>query len=251
MTELTSGAILGIFLIFCRVGGCLMVAPGFSSSRIPLQIRLFIALAVSLAVAPVVLSSIRLESLSQSPFTLLRWIAMEGLTGFLIGLLGRVYFLALETMLTAVSMALGIGSMPGAPIDDNEPLPAISSLIMMVATAALFLSDLHWELFRGLIASYARLPMGEGFGTQLSLAQLVDQVGDAFVLTLRISSPFILYSVVANLATGLANKMVPQIPVFFLATPFIMLGGLFIMYFAAHDYVILFMEAFAAWLRNG
>jgi len=229
-----------------------MIVPGFSSSRIPLQVRLFIALAVSLAVAPVVLTGVRLDTLlGQSPFTMFRWIAMEGLTGFLIGLLGRIYFLALETMLTAVAMAIGIGSIPGSPIDDNEPLPAISSLIMMIATAALFLSDLHWELFRGLIASYSRLPMGEGFGTQVSLTRLVDQAGDAFVLTLRISSPFILYSVIANLATGLANKMTPQIPVFFLATPFIMLGGFFIMYFAAHDYVILFMDAFAAWLKNG
>jgi flagellar biosynthesis protein FliR len=42
-----------------------------------------------------------------------------------------------------------------------------------------------------------------------------------------------------------------QIPVYFLATPFVMLGGLLVMYFAAHDYVLLFMEAFSTWLRNG
>jgi flagellar biosynthesis protein FliR len=30
-----------------------------------------------------------------------------------------------------------------------------------------------------------------------------------------------------------------------------MLGGLLIVYFAASDYVLLFMEAFATWLRDG
>jgi flagellar biosynthetic protein FliR len=30
-----------------------------------------------------------------------------------------------------------------------------------------------------------------------------------------------------------------------------MLGGLIIMYFAAQDYVLLFMDAFSTWLRNG
>jgi flagellar biosynthesis protein FliR len=140
--------------------------------------------------------------------------------------------------------------MPGTPIDEAEPLPAISSMIMMVATAAIFLSDLHWELFRGLVASYSRVPVGRGFGAQSSLTDLVDQIGTAFVLALRISSPFLLYSVIVNLVAGLANKLTPQIPVFFTATPFIMFGGFFVTYFAAHDYVLLFMEAFASWLRE-
>lgn len=251
MTDVTTDILLGIFLIFCRVGGCLLIAPGFSSNRIPLHVRLFIALTTSLALAPVLLEKVRGEVTALVPAEMLASIGSELLTGLLIGLLGRVYFLALQTMLNAVAMALGLGGMPGAPIDESEPLPPISSFIMMTATAILFLSDLHWELYRGLVASYARLPMGEGFGVRLSLTQLVDQVGVAFVLALRISSPFILYSVIVNLAVGLTNKLTPQLPVYFLATPFVMVGGLLIMYFAANDYVLLFMDAFSTWLRDG
>ncbi len=228
-----------------------MIVPGFSSYRIPVQVRLFIALSVSLALSPVLLEPVRAGIASQAPAQMLVSIGSELLTGLLIGLLGRVYFLALQTLLGAVAMALGLGGMPGTPIDESEPLPPISSFIMMVATAVLFLSDLHWEIFRGLIASYSRLPMGELLVTRISLTQLVDQIGIAFVLALRISSPFILYSVVVNLAVGLTNKLTPQIPVYFLATPFVMLGGLLIMYFAASDYVLLFMEAFSTWLRDG
>jgi flagellar biosynthetic protein FliR len=250
VSQVTPEILLGIFLIFCRIGGCLMIAPGFSSSRIPMQVRLFIGLATSLALAPVLLEKVRAGITSQVPAAILVYIGSELLTGILIGLLGRVYFLALQTMLSAVAMALSF-AMPGTPIDEAEPLPPISSFIMMAATAVLFLSDLHWELFRGIIASYSRLPLGEGLGMRLSLTQLVDQIGVAFVLALRISSPFILYSVIVNLAVGLTNKLTPQIPVYFLATPFIMIGGLLIVYFAASDYVLLFMEAFSTWLRDG
>jgi flagellar biosynthetic protein FliR len=250
VNQVTPEILLGIFLIFCRIGGCLMIAPGFSSSRIPMQVRLFIGLATSLALAPVLLEKVRAGITSQVPTAILVYIGSELLTGLLIGLLGRVYFLALQTMLSAVAMALSF-AMPGTPIDEAEPLPPISSFIMMAATAVLFLSDLHWELFRGIIASYSRLPLGEGLGMRLSLTQLVDQIGVAFVLALRISSPFILYSVIVNLAVGLTNKLTPQIPVYFLATPFIMIGGLLIVYFAASDYVLLFMEAFSTWLRDG
>jgi flagellar biosynthetic protein FliR len=228
-----------------------MIAPGLSSNRIPVQARLFLALATSLALAPVLLERIMASVSAQAPAEMLVAIGSESLTGLLIGLLGRVYFLALQTMLSAVAMALGLGGMPGTPIDEAEPLPPISSFMMMVATAVLFMSDLHWELFRGLVASYSRLPVGQVLGGQVSLTQLVDQIGAAFVLALRISSPFILYSVVVNLAIGLTNKLTPQIPVYFLATPFVMMGGFLIVYFAAQDYVLLFMEAFAAWLRSG
>jgi flagellar biosynthesis protein FliR len=251
VTEASSEILVGIFLIFCRVGGCLLIAPGFSSFRIPMQVRLFIALTTSLALAPVLLTKISTGATDLAPATMLVSIGSELLTGLLIGLLGRVYFLALQTMLSAVAMALSLGGMPGTPIDEAEPLPPISSFIMMAATAILFFTDLHWELYRGIVESYTRLPMGVGFGTRLSLNQLVDQITAAFVLALRISSPFILYSVIVNLAVGLTNKLTPQIPVYFLATPFIMLGGLFIMYFAAQDYVLLFMDAFSTWLRNG
>lgn len=228
----------------------MLIAPAFSSNRIPPQVRLFLALTVSLALAPVLMDKIRSGIAGQAPAVTLTWIASELLVGLLIGLLGRVYFLALQTMLGAVSMAIGYGGMPGTPIDEAEPLPAVSSLIMMVATAVIFLSDLHWELLRGLIASYSRVPVGQSFAVQSSLTELMDQVGVAFVLALRISSPFLIYSVIVNLVAGLANKLTPQIPVFFIATPFVMFGGLFVMYFAAHDYVLLFIEAFTSWLRD-
>lgn len=227
-----------------------MIAPGLSSDRIPPQIRLFIALAVSLAISPVLLEDVRRGISGQTPTVTMMWIASELLVGFLVGLLGRIYFLALQTMLNAVAMALGFGGMPGTPIEETEPLPAISSLIMMVATSIIFLADLHWELFRGLIASYSRMPMGQGLGFQSSLMEVVDQVEVAFVVALRVSSPFLVYSVIVNLVAGLTNKLTPQIPVFFIATPFVMLGGLFVMYFAAHDYVLLFIEAFSGWLRG-
>jgi len=250
VSQVTTDILLGIFLIFCRIGGCMLIAPALSSNRIPPQIRLFLALTVSLALSPVLLDRVSGGIAGQSPAVILSWIASELLVGLLIGLLARVYFFALQTMLGAVSMALSYGGMPGSPIDEAEPLPAISSLIMMVATAAVFLSDLHWELFRGLIASYSRMPAGQGIGFRSSLTELVDQTGAAFVVSLRISSPFLLYSVIVNLVAGLTNKLTPQIPVFFIATPFVMLGGLFVMYFAAHDYVLLFMEAFSTWLRG-
>lgn len=251
MTGVTPETFLAVFLIFCRVGGCLLTVPGFSSARVPPQVRLFIALAVSLAVSPLLLDRFQVGLKGLPPVTTLWWIFSESLTGLLIGLLGRIFFMALQTLTTAIAMGIGFGSIPGTAIDDSETAPAIGSLIMMVATALVFMADLHWELFRGLIASYSRLPPGETFGVQLALVQITDQISAAFLVALRISSPFIVYSVIVNLAVGITNKLTPTIPVYFLATPFVLLGGMLMFYFLFKEFVLLFMAEFVSWLARG
>jgi flagellar biosynthesis protein FliR len=247
----TPEMLLAVFLIFCRIGGCMLIVPGFSSARVPPQVRLFIAIALTLAVSPLLMEKFQPGLQNQPPVTTLWWILSETLTGLLIGLLGRIFFMALQTMTTAIAMAIGFGSIPGAPIDEADPMPAIGSLIMMVATALVFISDLQWELFRGLIASYTRLPPGEAFGTQLALVQITDQITAAFVLALRISSPFIVYSVIVNLAVGLTNKLTPTIPVYFLSTPFVLTGGLLLVYFLFNEFMLQFMSEFVTWLTRG
>ncbi|WP_112664678.1 flagellar biosynthesis protein FliR [Microvirga flavescens] len=250
MTTVTPQTFIAIFLIFCRIGGCLLIMPGFSSARVPPQVRLFIALSVTFALSPLLLDKFQ-GHLPGNDAALFLWIASETLTGLTIGLLGRIFFMALQTLLTAIAMSIGFGSIPGTPIDETDPMPALGSLIMMVATALLFISDLQWELFRGLVASYSRLPPGQGFGAQTALVQITDQITDAFLLSLRISSPFIIYSVIVNLAVGITNKLTPQIPVYFLATPFVLLGGLLMLYFLFTEFMSLFMAGFIQWLSHG
>src|SRR5690606_40216033 len=42
-------AVLAAFLAFCRIGACMMLMPGLGSARVPMQVRLFLAVSVSLA----------------------------------------------------------------------------------------------------------------------------------------------------------------------------------------------------------
>ena len=115
----------------------------------------------------------------------------------------------------------------------------------------MFAADLHWELFRGLVDSYARIPPGEGFGTQTALVRIADQIGEAFSLALRIAGPFIIYAVAVNLAAGFINKLTPTIPVYFIATPFVMFGALILLYYLSSEFMTQFLAGYLAWLRKG
>jgi len=251
MSAIGPQTVLLVFLLFCRIGGCLMLMPGISSARVPVQVRLFIALAVTLALAPLLEPTLRPSLADRSSSAALGLVATEVVVGALIGVMARVFFLALQFMATAAAMFIGFGTMPGAPIEDAEPLPAFATLITLTATVLLFLTEQHWEVLRAVLGSYTALPISEPLGGDFSLAKLVDALTSAFIVALQISSPFIVYALIVNLMVGLANKLVPQIPVYFIATPFILAGGFLILYFTLGESLRMFMMGFMGWLARG
>ncbi|HJZ43911.1 MAG TPA: flagellar biosynthesis protein FliR [Hyphomicrobiaceae bacterium] len=251
MSAITSETVLLVFLAFCRIGGCLMLMPGFASSRVPMNVRLFIAIAVTLALSPLLVPVLQ-AAVPQVPTpTVVALLISETIIGALIGVMGRMFFLALQFMATAAAMYIGFGNMPGAPLEDAEPLPAFATLITLTATLLFFLTDQHWEVLRALLASYSALPITEPFALDFSLAKLTDATSNAFILALQISSPFIVYTVIINLMVGIANKLVPQIPVYFISIPLVLAGGFFLLYFMIGEALRVFMMGFMGWLARG
>jgi flagellar biosynthesis protein FliR len=251
LTPINSDTVLLVFLLFCRIGGCLMFMPGFSSSRVPMQVRLFLAFAITLALAPLLLPSITKEVTKLSPELDLQLLASETIIGTLIGLMGRMFFLALDFMGTAAATFTGFSNLPGVPIENTEPNPALSAIITLTATVMFFAADLHWEVLRGLVASYRVLPVTGGYATQFGLVQLSNALSDAFVLALQISAPFIVYSIAINLLFGIMNKLTPQIAVYFISLPFVVFGGLFLLYFTVGELLKIFINGFGHWLITG
>jgi len=250
VTLVTPDTLVHAFLVFCRIGACLMLMPGFSSPRVPMHVRLFLAAGVTLALTPFILPAFAGLS-NLGPAALLRVIVSETGTGVLIGMMARFFFLALQTIATAMATASGLGQLPGLPVDEAEASAPFVTLITLTATTLMFVTNQHAEVIRALAGSYARIAPGAVFEPQAGLIQLADRASDTFVLALRIGSPFMIYAVVVNLAIGLMNKLTPQIPVYFISLPFVIAGGLFLLYFTGPEALRLFITGFSSWLANG
>ena len=242
---------LATFILFCRIGACLMLMPGISSAHIPVQVRLFIAVAVTLALAPILLDEAPLRSLSADPIPALRLIAVETAVGGLIGLLGRLFFLALETMAMGAATMIGMANPFGIEVEPDQAPAPLAALVTSSATALIFIADAHWEVLRGLAASYHAIPIGAEFNPGYSLRQVASTLGETFRVTLRVCSPFFVYAIIVNLAMSLINRLTPQLAIFYLATPFIVAGGLLLLYFSIKPLLGEFMSAFEAWLVSG
>jgi flagellar biosynthesis protein FliR len=244
-------AAIGAFVLFCRIGGCLMLAPGFSSGQIPGQVRLFVALAVTLTLTPLLLERVPSAALGDDPIFTLKVIAVESLVGGMIGVLARMFYFALEALAVGAASMLGFSSPSGFQIESDETMAPLATLISLAAIALLFAANLHWELLRGLVASYDVIPVGADFNARLALREIADALGESFRLALRIASPYVIYALVVNLALALVNRLTPQVQVFFVAMPFVVAGGLILLYFTIKPAIEAFMTGFGGWLISG
>jgi flagellar biosynthetic protein FliR len=236
-----------MFLVACRVGACFMVMPGFSSARVPARVRLLAALAVSATITPVLVAAETVEN--AQAFDVAALIFQETVIGGLLGLIARVHIAALEFSATAIASYIGLAGL-NAGIDNEDAAPTLALLVTAAATLLVLLLDLHKVLIATLVESYATLPIGAGANASSTLQMLTGAVQSAFVLALQISGPFIVYGVIVNAMFGILGKLIPQVPSYFLSVPFLLAGGLLLLYFLSGEMLLVFARGLAASLAQ-
>jgi len=243
VTQYVTDATLWAMLAFCRVGACFLVLPGLSSSRVPAQIRLLMVLAVTVAMLAHIWPYLQQLDVQQ-PAVFARFAVSETLTGLFIGLCVRFYLMALGFMATGLGTVIGFGNLMGPGFEETEPQAAIGTLLTMAAVLMLFIFDFHHAVIKSLISSYSVIPVTGSFVMETLLLNLVETLKESFLLVLRLASPFIAYALVMNLMVGILNKLTPQIPIYFISLPFVIAGGLILLYFAIPTFLTLFVEGF-------
>ncbi|KAA3506336.1 flagellar type III secretion system protein FliR [Agrobacterium vitis] len=237
------GSVLAVFLVFCRIGSCFMTMPGFASSRIPTQIRLLVAVAVSMACTPLVWDSVY-PKVSSGGSIFVALIFTETLIGAVFGLITRFFTLGLQFAGAILTMMIGFNSTATADVLEDGAENQMTNMISFCGLMMLFMMDFHHVIFRALIDSYTVMPMGGVPDTQKMLITLTDTASRTYMLMLRLSSPFIIYGLMFNLGVGLVNKLAPQIPVYYISTPYLITGGMLLVYWSIGVMMRQFADAF-------
>lgn len=229
----------------------MMIAPGFSSPRVPVQVRLFTAFAVTAALSPLILPDILrdLQAIPRENHAFL--IPRELASGILIGLLARCFFLALQFSATAISNFIGLTGIPGIPLEEADTGSPLGTLVSTAAVTVVFAAGLHIELLKAVIDSYSVMPLGSMLEAEVFLANLVLTLSETWLLALRLAAPFLLYGVIVNFALGMGNRFAPQVSMYHSTTGIVMLAGFLLFYLIWVDWGILFMDAYRSWLMEG
>jgi len=224
----------------------MMLLPGFGSSRLPMRVRSLLAVAVSLALFPLLYENAYKVTANSADFRKAELLLGEILIGVSLGLLARMFMIGLQFSATILTNTIGLAPTPGAPIDDLEATPPLVNFVSLCGTMMIFATDMHIVLIGAIIDSYNFFKVGSPIDIGFHLDRIVNTLGKTSELGLRLSGPYIVYSVVVNLAIGFLNKFTPQISVYFVTTGMVASGGLFLLYFSISDWLNLFRLDFSS-----
>ena len=221
---LTTG-VFAFILTFVRIGAAITVMPGIGDTFTPANIRLYIALGLTLVLSPFVAPM--LPNPIPPPGALVPIIAMEMVVGLFFGTISRIFMSALDTggMLISVQSGLGSAQLFNPAFATQGSL--VGSLMTIIGILLIFVTDAHHLLFQGLVGSYHLFPIGTVPDPGSMVSMISSTVTQSFEIGVEISAPFIIVTTLVYIGMGVLNRLMPQIQVFQLALPLQILLSLF------------------------
>lgn len=234
-------------IVFVRVGTIVSLLPGFSAGYVSPRIRLLLAVALSLLLAPVLAPTI--PPLPNEFAAFVRLIVGEALIGAFLGTIPRVAVGALQAAGTFTSY---FSSLTSALIHDpvaDQQSAILAGFFGTLGVVLIFVTDLYSLMLQGLAASYRVFPAGEGLLPGDAAEAMAHAVGQSFALGLQIAIPPLLGCVVSNVALGLLSRVMPQLNIFFFGLPLQISLQLFLIMITLSGASILFLDYYADVLR--
>ncbi len=229
LADLGREGLAALFIVFLRVGAVMAVLPAFGEQSIPRRIRLGLALAFTAIVAPA--AQAYLPPITDDTTQIARLMAAEVMVGLILGLGLRLFVLALQTAGAMAAQATSLAQIFGGSAG-IDPQPAISHLLTIAGLALAVLADLHVRVAGAMIASYDTFPPGLFPHAGLIATWGTYRVAEAFAMGFVLAAPFVVASLVYNVALGVINRAMPQLMVAFVGAPALTFGGLALLFLA-------------------
>lgn len=229
MTELFSISVYSYLMIFLRVGTVFMLMPGVSASYVNMQVRLVLALAVTLVVLPIVSPMLPPEPKMFSLFV--QYILSEIAIGLFLGIVMQILFFALNLSGAIASQAIGYSNAQMFDPTFQAQTMLIEAFLSIVAVVFIFVTNLHHLMIGAIVDTYHLFTVGGELPWGDFADHLTQTVSKSFVFGFKLGAPFIAFTIVFYSGMGLVSRLMPQLNIFFLSLPlqiYLGLGVLFL-----------------------
>lgn len=236
-------------LLFARIGAVSMLLPLFGEEAVPGRIRLLLALGLTVALAGLLRPEVAAAAArgNELPHLLL----LELVKGLALGSLIRTLFQAAAMAGSLISVQTGFSSALLFDPALGGQVPVLAKWMALGAALACLATGVHQLWLAALVKSYALFPVGGGLGAGPWADLAMRTVGEATALALAMAAPFLLFGILFNVALGLAARLAPGIPIFFIAQPLSLLLGLGLLSLTLGAMLSLFAQGMDQWLRSG
>ena len=231
-------------LVLGRIGAAMTLLPGLGEASPPAMLRAGLAVGITVLLLPGIMPLI--PHVPADVPTVAGMIAAEVATGMWLGWLARMLVLALPIAGQFISLMLGVSNVLVTDPEVSGQNSALEQLFSLAAALALLISGLYVVPLAALSGSYNVIAPGTMLPAADSTALAVRAVGQCFALALQLASPFVLATIVWHVVIGLIARLVPNVPVYFVAMPGQILGGLALLAVLAGALMTTWMNAASA-----
>jgi flagellar biosynthetic protein FliR len=218
--------ILIFIVVLARVAGLVTFAPFWSISAFSKNIRVFVALGLSIVISLIVGS--KLETPPTELLSLAAVIIGEVVIGCLIGFIGQLVFSSVDVaaQVLAGQMGFSLGSIINPT--NRTQTTAIGTLAQMFAITLLLGMDGHHWLVTATVRSFYSLTPGNFSLSADFLNLLIKLSASALTMGVALAAPAIILLFTVEIVIALAGRIAPQIQVLLLGFPIKIMFGLLI-----------------------
>ena len=211
----------GFLIVYARVGTALIMMPGIGGSMIPPRVKVIFSMLVCFIALPATGAA---TVAPEQPSMLVALLAIEVTVGFFFALAMRAILSAIHIFGAKFGFYSGLSNALAPNDGISEGGSSVATMIQLGTLAVIMLTNTHHILIYGVIRSYAAIPLGTPMLSDMA-QQLARLSANAFWIAMMMGAPFMIYSLLSNLALGLANKVMPSMQVFFVAGPALIVVG--------------------------
>ena len=236
--------VYGAGLVFARIGAFTMLMPGVGETFVPPRVRLAFAFLLALIVYPAVRADLPKEPTGLDG--LFAQLAIEILIGLALGLMLRLFLAALTTAGETISLQTTLSFAQTTNPLQAQPTPTIGTFLTVVGLTLVFATDLHQLFIGAIVRSYALFGPGKAPPTGDIVQLAIRMTSDSFALGIQLAAPLLVFALVFNIAAGAIGRVMPQLPIFFVATPLTLLFGLSIFALSLGVFGLVWVDRFRA-----
>jgi flagellar biosynthetic protein FliR len=215
------------FYPFARIVGCLGVMPLLGSKLVPRQIRLLLAVSITLIVAPLLPAMPKVDPLSLASFIIIFQQMLIGIVlGFMVEIVTQVFVLAGQL----IAMQTGLGIATTVDPAQGVSVVVVSQWFLFLVSLTFLALNGHLILIEVVIDSFHSMPISDKGWVAEDYGRMVRWGGWMFASALVIALPALTALLIVNFAFGVMTRAAPQLNIFSLGFPVTMMVGLVIIW---------------------
>jgi flagellar biosynthetic protein FliR len=216
--EFATEMIFQYLLIFARVGTLMMFITPIAENDVPVNIKLSFALLTTFLIVSSM--NIQFPKYEFSIIYIALLIGQEVVVGLILGNILRLIFSAMHIAGMIISFQSGLSSAVMFDPSHGNQGTAIGNFLSTLLMVCVLASDLHLYMIKGIADSYDIFPI-MSFARLYNdyIALLIRAISDAFIIGIKISSPFIIVGLLFSISGGILSRLMPQLQVFFVLMP--------------------------------